>query len=710
MNRNQTRLPHPDHRSASRRTTCLVTLAVLCAGQASAQAAGDPQASRLDQLQVSATRFSEAVQEVPNSIAVITAEDLAARGVHDLRGALAQLAGVTVGPGGDAGSASASPGMLGRRETDDFLLVVDGVPAGGAFTPQFATLNLHNVDRIEVIRGAAPVYYGTTAFAGTISVVHAAAGRAVPAASLSVGSFGSVDLSAAGSFSAAGVRQSVAVDFQRDGYADAAAMFRRIHGMYRAALDLGRGEARFDLEVTELHDLPASPTPFEGTLALLPLDFRQHPLDAHLDTRQLKATAAMDQRWGAAQWSTVLTLTHTRTDTVNGFLDAGFASETGTNASGYDQGRGIDDLFFDTHLNQAVLAGVDLTWGLNVLDGKLDSHSRQFAYWVPLDGSPGSASAGWDTVDTTRLGDHRSFIGVYAQSRWKVDEQISVLTGLRWNHLREQRDGFGDSEGFDHEEASQSRLSGSLGINWWLWKDASGDLDDLAVYANFGNTFQPPQVDFGPDAQIGAILKPETLQSGELGIKADGLDGRFDAALSAFFVRFANRPLTTTVNQQPAVVAGGQERFKGIELEFNYKLSDALRLSAEYGRNTASYGDFNTQIGGIQTQLAGNRIELVPEQLLGLGMLYAAPHGWQGSLGGQYQGARYLDAANTARAGGFTVIDASLGYRWKDWSLRFSGDNLGDRRDPVLASELGDSQLYRMNGRRLMVTVSTRLD
>jgi hypothetical protein len=38
--------------------------------------------------------------------------------------------------------ALALPGLLGLREVDDFLLVVDGVPAGGAFVPLVATLPL----------------------------------------------------------------------------------------------------------------------------------------------------------------------------------------------------------------------------------------------------------------------------------------------------------------------------------------------------------------------------------------------------------------------------------------------------------------------------------------------------------------------------------------------------------------------------------------
>src|SRR5262249_59517212 len=72
---------------------------------------------------------------------------------------------------------------------DDLLLLVDGIPAGGAFIPQFEAISLNNVERIEVMRGAAPVYFGTTAFAGTINVIHYAAGNADRVAGFHVGSY-----------------------------------------------------------------------------------------------------------------------------------------------------------------------------------------------------------------------------------------------------------------------------------------------------------------------------------------------------------------------------------------------------------------------------------------------------------------------------------------------------------------------------------------
>src|SRR5262245_19638834 len=170
----------------------LVSIALLVPSLAHAQTPASPPQDPPNvhyTVQVTATRFGEPVAEVPGAISVITGDEIRARGATDLRTALALLGGVSVAPGGDAGPAAAVPGLLGVREVDDLLLLIDGIPAGGAFIPQIEAISLNNVERIEVLRGAAPVYYGTTAFAGTINVIHYAAGTADAIAAFQVGSY-----------------------------------------------------------------------------------------------------------------------------------------------------------------------------------------------------------------------------------------------------------------------------------------------------------------------------------------------------------------------------------------------------------------------------------------------------------------------------------------------------------------------------------------
>src|SRR6185369_15943983 len=101
--------------------------------------------------------------------------------------ALSLVGGVEGTPGGDAGPSGAVPSIWGLREADAYLLVVDNVPWGGAFNPATPSLDLAGVERIEILRGPAPVMYGATSFSGVIHVIHYAAGQTPATVSAGVG-------------------------------------------------------------------------------------------------------------------------------------------------------------------------------------------------------------------------------------------------------------------------------------------------------------------------------------------------------------------------------------------------------------------------------------------------------------------------------------------------------------------------------------------
>ena len=73
------------------------------------------------------------------------------------------------------------------------------------------------------------------------------------------------------------------------------------------------------------------------------------------------------------------------------------------------------------------------------------------------------------------------------------------------------------------------------------------------------------------------------------------------------------------------------------------------------------------------------------------------------------EGSRFLDKRNRTPARGFATLAAAGGYRTARWEIRVAGRNLGDRRDPVSESELGDAQYYLMPGRRLDLSFSVKV-
>src|SRR5216110_1709477 len=250
-------------------------------------------------VEVVATRRPEAPHDVPASVEVISGDDLRARGVTSLRDALALAAGVAVAPGGDAGPASAVPEFWGLREFDAFLLVVDDIPWGGAFNPALTTLNLRDVERIEVLRGPAPVTYGATSFVGVIHVVHKGGAASGNYATARVGTFASGGGAADLALPAFGDWKSrLSVDVDRQGFKDDRTSFTRGHANYRATTTTAERKMWLSADLNWLGQEPASPHVREGAAlsTATPLDANYNPADAYLDETRLSFQFGTDRR------------------------------------------------------------------------------------------------------------------------------------------------------------------------------------------------------------------------------------------------------------------------------------------------------------------------------------------------------------------------------------------------------------------------------
>ncbi|HET9316244.1 MAG TPA: TonB-dependent receptor [Vicinamibacteria bacterium] len=669
-----------------------------------------PVASHNEYVEVTATRIPESPEEVPASIEVITGQELEDRGATDLRSALSLATGVDIAPGGDAGPAGSVPEFWGLKEFDAFLLVVDGVPWGGAFNPALTTLDLHDLDRIEVLRGAAPVMYGATSFVGVIQVVHKDAGGARRRASLTGGSYTSGGGSFSLPFAWAGFSSTFSADAGKTGFKDDRTEYERGHALWRSSRALGGGRLRFDFDLNLVNQDPASPTPREGPALSprVPVDANQNPDGAFIDDRRFTIGTGYEKPAAGGDWSTTLSFSRGESHVFRGFLtDLDAAVD---NARGIRENVEQRDLYFDTHLSWATSQTLRLVAGLDFLHGEGEAEGADFDYTAPLDGSF-APSVSEPTVLDVGIEDKRSFGGLYGFAEWHPAPAWRLEAGLRLNHTIEEREG---EEGGarppgeeDAGEVTHTRLSGSAGILWTAWEQGQ---DRLRVFANYRNTFKPAAIDFGIEEGEGeegeGVLDPETAQSVELGTRVRGFGGHFDLDVSAFLMDFDNLVMATSVNGIPALINGGTQRFKGIETAVSYRVSDFWTARATWSLHDARFRDFVQDFDGVPTQLADKRLEMSAHHLVSAGVRRVPSHGVLGLLEMSYVGSRYLNKRNTALADGYASLSAALGWRDRHWEARVAGTNLGDKRDPVSESELGDAQYYRLYPRRFDVSAT----
>ena len=659
-------------------------------------------------IEVTTSKLAEPADQTPAMITVISGDELRARGVQDLRTALSLVAGVDIAPGGEAGPASSVPGLWGLREFDAFLLVVDGIPSGGTFNPALPTLDLTDVERIEVLRGAAPVMYGATSFVGVIQIIHYAAGATPSLATIGAGtrSTGIASLSTnLGDWGA--FKQSISANASTQEFSQDRSGVDRGHVLYRLAGDTDLGKLHFDLDGTVLRQDPYSPHPVEdGMLSRrFPLDANINPTDARQDQNRLQFNAGLERAIGIGEWVTTFSIDHSDGHNTRGFLRDGFADDGVThNADGFRQRVKLTDAYFDSYIATHPLQELTWTFGFDWLYGKGRQNSDNFEYGVLPNGANVPDSHNIEIDESTQLNDKRNFYGLYTQLDWKPVERLDVVAGLRLNHTDETRSGEAIDRHADpgtppetsSDDRNKSRISGVLGVNYALWLEGR---NRISAFADYRNTYKPAAIDFGPEAE-GDILKPETANSWEAGFKGALLDGRFDWEWSYFHLNFANLVIPDNVGGLPALENAGKERFKGTELEGDYHVSEDFRVRATYARHNARYTDRPVVLeDGSTVNYAGNRLEASPQNLAALGLLYTPKQGLNAAVVWNYVGQRFLDQENETPVGGYTTVDAGVGYRFDRWELRLDGYNLSNRRDPVSISELGAGQAYRLSGR-----------
>lgn len=134
--------------------------------------------------------------ELGSSVTVVTGEQLRDRQIRNAADALYSLPGVHVNR--NSSPASVTEVRIRGAENNHTLVLIDGVPAndptGGAY--DFSDLSTVDIERIEVIRGAQSVIYGSGAVGGVINIVtRSGRGPARVTIATEGGSFGTRDVS-----------------------------------------------------------------------------------------------------------------------------------------------------------------------------------------------------------------------------------------------------------------------------------------------------------------------------------------------------------------------------------------------------------------------------------------------------------------------------------------------------------------------------------
>ncbi len=128
---------------------------------------------QMEQVVVTATKTELAITESPQAISILTKEEISRHPQRSLGEILQQVTGMEVSQYGPRGAVTL-PKMRGA-EAEQVLILINGRRINDAQSGKFDLSNLpvvkDEVERIEVLRGAASALYGADAMGGVINII-----------------------------------------------------------------------------------------------------------------------------------------------------------------------------------------------------------------------------------------------------------------------------------------------------------------------------------------------------------------------------------------------------------------------------------------------------------------------------------------------------------------------------------------------------------
>jgi vitamin B12 transporter len=135
---------------------------------------GDSTTRTMDQVTVTASKFSVKTSETGKVVTVITREELEKAGSRDLAQVITELGGVFIN-GYNSNAGKEKNIYLRGAKVDYTLITIDGIPvydaSGIGSNFDIRNIPVDNIERIEILKGSQGTLYGSDAIAGVINII-----------------------------------------------------------------------------------------------------------------------------------------------------------------------------------------------------------------------------------------------------------------------------------------------------------------------------------------------------------------------------------------------------------------------------------------------------------------------------------------------------------------------------------------------------------
>lgn len=690
----------------------LSSIILLAAGSASA-GASDAEIGKLDKVKVTAdaeaaegyvvkstataTKTDTLLRDIPQSITVVTDEQIRDQGVQGLADAVRFVPGVNMAQGeGNRDTAV----MRGNSSTGDFFL--DGIRDDVQYIR-----DLYNLERVEVLKGSNAMIFGRGGSGGVINrVSKQAEWERVREVSVTAGSWQNRRLSAdvGDGLSSDVAARVTAVYEDSDSYRDGFNLKRYginptgafklgDHTLATVGYEYFKDERVADRGVPSWLGKPldVDPSRFFGDPSVSPISAEakifsaliEHEFSDQVQLRNRTRIAGYDKFYQ-----------NVFSGAINTKAANGFAPGTLVAISAYNNATQRDNLFnqtdlvvkFDTGgIKQTLLAGVEL--------GQQDTDNfRQTGYFtnpannngaqvtsvqVPLVNPFATPAEFRQSATDANNTSEAKILAVYLQDQVELAPAFQVVAGVRYDHLVTD---VTDKRNGGRFESSDDLVSPRVGL---IYKP----VEAVSVYTSYSLAYVPRAGDQLASLTLtNQALDPEKFKSLELGAKWD-LSKNLSATAAMYKLTRSNVAVVSPLNPNELILpVGDSQRAKGLELSLTGKITNAWSLTAGYSHQDAEIlRDIKTS--ATSTTLAGSTLANVPKDTLSLWNRYDLGSRWGIGLGVIKRSEMFASVDNAVTVPGYTRVDAAVYYQLNQHlRLQANIENLTDERYFVSAN------------------------
>ena len=246
------------------------------------------------------------------------------------------------------------------------------------------------------------------------------------------------------------------------------------------------------------------------------------------------------------------------------------------------------------------------------------------------------------------------FFSVYAQDQIAIGEHVIVVAGLRFDRF--------EIDVVDQIEVNDGAADGNdgfLGRSDSEWSPRIGAIykpqDNISLYASYARSFLPRSGDqFLTLSPSDETLAPEQFDNYEIGVKWDPQPG---LSLTAALFRLDRENGTTPDPNDPGNSILTGSRTEGFELQLVGEILPGWSVNAGY-----SYLDADERGRVVGAALANRTLAQVPEHMISMWNHIDVTEQFGIGLGVTHQSSQFAAIDNSVRLPSFTRFDAALFY------------------------------------------------